>query len=518
MTERKKNIIAGMLCVLLLCASCTLRTPRAYENFKNADATYHVLLTIHAYEQTSPAVHHFIPLSTLGAPEDKHIPWGGTIPDEQGNYYYLSFSNAGFVVPYLFIKLLHLPVTRESLYLFNCVLYIACALLTGLLFARLFRDKLPVRMVFCTAVALYAFSFEIMSAQGITYWVHSLYQLIFLAQALAFFAWERKGMRVCFLMLCVLGAYTEWTGFVANAGFALALCVQGGVIRKEKRLRITRECALGAAGIAGATLLAGALYIAGFLSVLPWENFFSRLAGSFAGRSFMWQDISYLSLVMGYACSFGALLVLCGVALPAALCCKAARTRFTATLWDMRGTAAVFLIPLLENLLLKEHAISYTFDRMKGAFLLIFLLLLSLYALTAVSRRILVGGVCAAGAAMCISFGLYCFTQNSYRWSAPFLQENEEMAARISAVYDRSNSIIGQDTIAVRGYTTLLLDRNVYEWISAEQLADIAAQKNKRYVVLLHGTEQTGNLYLYHYTGFTVYDLQTGQQAEYTNT
>lgn len=65
-------------------------------NYRNADATWHTLLTIEAYNQTSPIDHLFLPITSLGGESDKGIPWGATIPDNKGNYYYTSFSPAGY--------------------------------------------------------------------------------------------------------------------------------------------------------------------------------------------------------------------------------------------------------------------------------------------------------------------------------------------------------------------------------------------------------------------------------------
>ena len=77
--------------------------------YRNSDATYHTLLTIEAYDQTPMSKHLYLPIVSLGKSDDKWIPWGATIPDKEGNYYYTSFSPAGYYLPWLFMKIFRLP-------------------------------------------------------------------------------------------------------------------------------------------------------------------------------------------------------------------------------------------------------------------------------------------------------------------------------------------------------------------------------------------------------------------------
>ena len=79
-------------------------------DYRNSDATWHVLLTIECYNETPILDHLFLPIVSLGENDDKYIPWGSTIPDNKGNYYYTSFSPAGYFFPWLFIKLFRLPI------------------------------------------------------------------------------------------------------------------------------------------------------------------------------------------------------------------------------------------------------------------------------------------------------------------------------------------------------------------------------------------------------------------------
>ena len=70
--------------------------------YHNSDATWHMPLTVTAYDETPISDHLFLPIVTLGEESGKGIPWGATIPDNKGNYYYTSFSPAGYFAAYLF--------------------------------------------------------------------------------------------------------------------------------------------------------------------------------------------------------------------------------------------------------------------------------------------------------------------------------------------------------------------------------------------------------------------------------
>jgi len=182
MSIEHKNLIYWTILIALALGSVLIRFPKANENFYNADATYHVLLTMKAYDETPISVHKFLPIVSLGQPEDKFIPWGATVPDKFGNYYYTSFSPIGFLVPYLFIKFFHLPFSHNSLYIFNSILYVMCMFLIVKLFIKLFDNIDKQFVIFIVGIA-YLFQPEIMHSQGIVYWHQSLFQLIFITNA-----------------------------------------------------------------------------------------------------------------------------------------------------------------------------------------------------------------------------------------------------------------------------------------------------------------------------------------------
>ena len=151
--------------------------------FINQDAPYAVLLVMKAFAATPVSIHHYLPLVTLGNPMDKGIPWGETIPDALGNYYYISFPTLGYLVPYFAHAILGIEPTLFSLLLFNLGVHLLCTWLVVLLALRCLR-LFPTRLgatlqsiIVVLAAATYLFAREAFYAHGPIYWHHSLFQL-----------------------------------------------------------------------------------------------------------------------------------------------------------------------------------------------------------------------------------------------------------------------------------------------------------------------------------------------------
>ena len=102
--KNAKYIILTLVCLFIVVLVWQYKYKENY-NYLNSNATWHVLLTIQAYDETPASVHKFLPIVSLGDELDKGIQWAEMVADERGNYYYTSFSPAGFVLPYFFFKI-----------------------------------------------------------------------------------------------------------------------------------------------------------------------------------------------------------------------------------------------------------------------------------------------------------------------------------------------------------------------------------------------------------------------------
>ena len=499
-------VLLAAVCVLIL-SLC--RSPGGDINYYNSDATWHVLMTLQAYEETPVSVHKFLPIISMGEEMDKGITWGATIPDGAGNYYYTSFSAAEFVLPYFFIRLFHLPVAESSLYLFNCLLFFTYAALLGLLTAEVFRDRRHGPWLGALAVVVSTCAPELLHGMGVVYWAQSVMQVTLLIQLYAYYRYAARGSRgayVLFLSLCLVNPYIEWTGFVANGGYMLCELV---------RCRKTPLRALGKFALPGVLTAASfALFSLHFMSVVTPADYWAALASRFLVRSAL-SSASFLTLFKGYVSSFLFLWPLLAALLLAVTACWRGLGWARESLLARQGWllfAAAF--PALENIVMKQHAITYTYDRMKLIFPLT-LILCDLCGLiwARAEKKVWLAAIpvvlalAAAGANVCAYVG-----NNDYIWPAEYREDNRVLAERVSAYEE--DSVMGCTAYAGRA---IYLDfhRGVYEYVDLDAVVSMARENGKRYALLLSfGDNALTSWGMPAYDKVEVYDAETGTLTE----
>lgn len=466
--------------LVLLAAACALvlslcRDPGGDINYYNSDATWHVLMTMECYDETPASVHHFLPIVTMGEPGDKGIPWGATVPDRQGNYYYTSFSPAEFALPYFFVKLFHLPIAENSLHLFNGLLFLASASLFALLVWEVFRQERYRLFLAGTAAAAYLCAPELLHGMGVVYWAQSVMQLTLLIQLYAYYRWVEYGSRrayVLFLAMCLANPYIEWTGYVANGGYMLCELARG----RRDLLRAAGRFLLPGA----VTILSFLLFSLHFMSVLSPEAYADALVGRFVVRSALTAD-PLGKVFLGYLSSFLFLWPLLAVLLVGVTVCWRGFGWVRESLLLRKGWLLfVAAVPLLENIIMKQHAITYTYDRMKLIFPLALVLCdLCRLCLKRVEKRMLLCGLVLAAslANVCSYVG-----NEAYIWPAAYRADNRTLADAVSRY--EGDSVMGSTAYAGR---CIYLDfqRGVYEYTDLEALRPIAEEQGKRYVLLL---------------------------------
>jgi hypothetical protein len=249
------NSTRSFVTTLLLLLLITVLFRQSIHNdnviYDNYDATHHVLLTIEALKQTPASQHHFLPIVSLGKSTDKYIPWGATIPDKYGNYYYISFPLGGFIFPYTIFNVLNLDSTVENLYLLNSLILSLSVLLVFLLTKKISKyintQGDPNIPAFLTGV-IYIFSMETLYSHGFIYWGQSLLQpvyLYFLYITFQILTEQVKWYRVyvVFLFAFLLG-FIEWSGYLIVLGAMLAFLISS-LPRKEKYFYILASAAGG---------------------------------------------------------------------------------------------------------------------------------------------------------------------------------------------------------------------------------------------------------------------------------
>lgn len=197
-----KQLAIVLMAIIVAVVISTIKFRSGDINYINSDATWHTLLTIEAYNETSASIHKFLPIVTLGKTDNKGVSWGATIPDVYGNYYYTSFSPAGFFAPWLFMRIFQLAPTEANLYLFNTLLFAIYAALWAWIICIVFRDSRYRFFLAALGIVTATLSPELLHGMGIVYWHQSLMMVTFLIQLLAYiYISAEKRKRKSFSML-----------------------------------------------------------------------------------------------------------------------------------------------------------------------------------------------------------------------------------------------------------------------------------------------------------------------------
>jgi hypothetical protein len=355
----------------------------------------------------------------------------------------------------------------------------------------------------------YLFQPEIMHGQGIVYWHQSLFQLIFIFQLILFEQIRKKPdnirILICFFALCLIAPYTEWTGFVSNFGFGIAFffCFH------KKRINFLKYPAI----ISLLTVMSFTLFCLHYLAVIPASGFANALKERFFARN-IFTNVGLLTFVTGYIVSFGLLIIFVGTFVFLMMLSKNNRKIFFRTIYERKEFLIVVCAALFENIIMKQHSVEYSYDRMKMILPISFFLLSSVSVVMEGRKNrvdVIVMPILAA-LVMISVVNLYIYTY-WYKWSAPYLKTNQTIARELSKEYTLENSILAHQNVPTRGYANFLWNRGIYEMCSIDTLIDIAHEKGKRYIVLFHCDRgAAGNLY--NYDHYTIYDSQTDLVTE----
>lgn len=442
-------------------------------DYYNSDATWHTLLTIEAYNETPISEHLFLPIVSLGGDNDKGIPWGATVPDSNGNYYYTSFSPAGYFLPWLFIRVFHLAVNETSLYIFNTFLFIISVLLwTGLLSIVYKESDYKIWLCLIGGVG-YVFAPELMHGMGIVYWHQSVLQVTLLVQILSFYKYiteDSKCGRYIFYLMSFINPYIEWTGYIANVGFALAEMI----IWWNK----SRKKAFGKAIFVGIITVASfIIFSLHYLLRVDMETFVFALKSRFMARN-VTTAIELTDVIGGYFKSF---LFLWVVLLILLIWCFIKNRKL-----ELKNGILMLIIsfPILENIVMKEHALSYSYDRMKAVFVLIFLICetaKNIFESSQKKERCVIVITTLVVIAGCLNLFSY-INNEDYIWAAEYREDNNKIAEYVTKQYP--DALYASDTI-IRGYMNLLFGRGIYEGVDIEGAAAIAEEKGKEQIVYI---------------------------------
>ncbi|TKH46155.1 hypothetical protein C1I60_03235 [Paenibacillus terrae] len=503
--SKKEYFLFLFLIILIFSISIFVRTSnlKPYSNITNIDASYHVLLTIDALKENSIKDHLFLPIVSLGPVEDKYISWGATVSDKKGNYFYTSFPQLGFSIPYLFFSLLGLNTTIINLMYFNLIIHFICsifvAILCFLLISKITNNKKLCLYGVIIAVTVYIFNLESLFSHGVIYWSQSLFQVFWISQLIVFnYLLKLKNgnnvyMYLLFFFLSFCAPATEWTGYLSNFIFLICLFFLG--IKSKNNLTLLSI-------IISSTLLAVASFLIPFWIAIGPKALINTLESRFFARNIA-NSIGWRYLFEGYWESFGPYLILTGLIVLFCLLNRNIRPDFISNFKKLKIWFFLFLFPIFENVIMKQHAIIYSFDRLKLVLLIILIILVGVASAKSIYIKKMSILIVLSAVVTLVQF------YNSHRvWEEKDLAASESLIEYINSKYHNAVFYNNGD---VRGYANLLLHRGVYEKIrDRKELADDAVQvyKDKNIVWLLGKSLKNG---LFSWGNAIIYDRNQGE-------
>lgn len=453
----------------------------------NLEATYHVLLTIEALRQNPIHDHWLLPTVTLGQERDAFIPWGATVPTKSGDYIYTSFTPPGFLLPYVVFEVFDLQPTVRNLARLNMTIGAIVGISLYLLIIRLLSySGFPTHVVILAGLAgasIAFFSREALLSTGVIYWPHALYQLIFIISLHLYLNYKRKAPSRMLLLCLFLGAWTEWTGYVFNLGMALVMWYHHNRQFAIKVIMVTVAV--------GITTILHYGFGIGFYELLRswYERFLSRYGHDRFSEVFP-------SLFSGYGLSYGLFLVtVLAVLIRLAYSPDTNLTRQSAVI---STTLLISTLPLIENLIVLQHATQFSFSRMKFMFPAAMLISIGLvdrklwFRLLVITLTIL---SCFQG------YELYRIDRDAYSSWAVYHRSNVELVERLKQQVDLRCATIASNTL-VRGYDNLLFGRSIYEYQAPDQVFLLNEKRRGCVSVFLEGKMVLVDLN--HYTKVTV--------------
>ncbi|MDN3236888.1 hypothetical protein [Pseudomonas sp. WAC2] len=460
--SEQKPFYLGIVAVCILLAISLFFRLHDFEKVtgsQNLEASYHVLITLNALNESDVTHHWYLPTISLGEEKDKHIAWGATIPTRTGDYVYTSFTPYGFLAPYFALKVSGQNISLESLAFFNFVLG---SVITLLLFTFLFKVLRFNGLNAWSAVsgalmgcAIGIFSREALLSHGVIYWVQSFYQLILLSSLFVLFKYcsvtdiqsrQRYARALC--ALAFFGALTEWTGYFFNFGLFCILWVN--TLRIEGSRWLSKKICI-------ATILAGVITILHYslaAGLLPTLKAFAR---RFLARSAGAGSLS--DLLHAYVLSYGYFIAAMLITAAGLIWLKKSQSTSNRALSITLVVLIAASVPLLENLIMLQHATQFSFDRLKFIFPAALLIGLSLLYFRTKGRTVLAGLIALAAIQGCMT---YKKDINTYAAWPQIDEQNKQLVSLVEQELDVKCAVLSTD-MSVRGYANLLFHRGIYE-------------------------------------------------------
>lgn len=335
----------------------------AHHNYRwfNYEVPNHVIDSINRYKQ-APIVEHYFAISPPShlTPEQ----WGQAqsasaklkLDSQQGGY--TSFPPGVMILGYFFSELFEtvLPATPldKQLQLFNFLLWYLSIVFLMMFFLRVQAPGSQNTLILVLSTLPSIFAVEPLHSHHTSLWGHQLYQVVLAATLLLFLGRNSQPGIVGLSLVCAFGLWVEWTAFLTAGIIQLILIYEYVNKRVSARSAIT---------FFGILLTSSLLFLMYHHLLFGLDVYFSQMFGRFSARSFVeyytWSQW-FQNLLQSYR--YWLLLI------PISLFILVLKRKEIDK--SLLFTIIVCALILIENVLMFEHSIVYTFDRLKwGVFI-----------------------------------------------------------------------------------------------------------------------------------------------------
>ena len=249
-----------------------------------------------------------------------------------------------------------------------------------------------------------------------------------------------------------------------------------------------------------------------YLSVVSKSDYFHALYNRFMARNTL-SSSSFKKLLLGYGGSFiSSFIIIISLFIVLVILYKGFSFYKNSLIMKNKLICFVALFPVFENIVMKQHATSYTYDRMKLAIffaIVIADLLQMLFLMIKPIRIIKLTSVLICAVILFISVFSYKWSKDYKVWDIDYGKNNIEISNYLAKKYNLNNSLYALDKLPVRGYINLLFNRSVYEGTNLKTISKIANNKNYRYAVEIIASSKPWNVYEINY--ILTYDNQAKQ-------
>lgn len=485
----KKNYKYKLIILLFFLVTCFVRRP----NFDNAiwnasDTNYQCLMNVRAMQQTDRLTGKILPIITFTDGTDYGLEYSSGAFDKVSNkfFYYVSFPAFPFFMLKMFFDITSLPVGNAALFIFDNILYGVALWLTISMFQYLFVDKLSDKLIIFASGITFCCSTEIMHSLGLTYWGQNWYMLFFPLLVIALMEYLKQDDRkkkVALLVLSFIIMQTEWTGYLACATVLLVIALKKG--KEARKICITLVLEM---------ILSMLLFLLPNIYVVGMKPLVKTLRFRAEGRM---RNIEYSLLDRGKALfqSFNSLILICLFLLVWHILRKKNVKDIMDGIKENKLPLIIFTIPILENFILSNHAITYSMDRMKIYYLLCLMLFILIEKMekTNASRRLV---IVITSFFTLFNLLAYRFIDNNYLWSDDRLKDSKILAEYIEKEYN--DCAIGQlGTDSVWGYSKLLFGKGIEKCATTDSVELRAEELNKKYAISINGVNLANTQYWY---------------------